>query len=99
MTTGEFDTYSHGRRSATSEFGPVDPSERSDPDAGPDPLPPPVVGMTECEEEFYKSTGFEGLELARHFAIFSPETMPRFIIRDLLFETGSSHDRGSEQEL
>jgi len=78
---GEFDTFSHGRRSAKSEFEAVE-------DAGVDPLPVPV-GMNDAETAFYKATGFEGLELSRHFAVFSLESMPNFIIRDLMFETGA----------
>lgn len=84
---GEFDTFSHGRRSAKSEFGAVEQPD-GEADAGVDPLPVPT-GMNDAEIAFFKSTGFEGLELSRHFEIFSPENMPNFIIRDLMFETGA----------
>lgn len=89
---GEFDAFAHGRRSAKSEFGAVEQPDAEAPvevdDAGVDPLPTPS-GMNDAEIAFYKSTGFEGLELSRHFEIFSPENMPHFIIQDLMFETGA----------
>ncbi len=91
---GEFDAFAHGRRSAKSEFGAVEQpeaeleAEAPEAYAGVDPLPTPD-GMNDAEIAFFKSTGFEGLELSRHFEIFSPENMPNFIIRDLMFETGA----------
>lgn len=88
---GEFDTFSHGRRSAKSEFGAVDQpdTDKGTADiAGVDSLPT-LEGMNDAEIAFYRATGFAGLELTRHFEIFAPANMPNFIIRDLMFETGA----------
>lgn len=36
-----------------------------------------------------KNPGFEGLEIREHFKTFSLETMPKYIIKNLLFEQGA----------
>ena len=45
--------------------------------------------LTDEEKQFFKDTGFEGLELGRHMELFSKDDMPEFIVKDVLFERGA----------
>ena len=76
VAEGEFGLYREGRRSAASEFDPVEPIEEpvelGDQDPGPRLTP-----------------GFEGLNIDEHFDAFNLGNMPAFIIRDLMFESGA----------
>ena len=82
---GEFDAYTHGHKTARAEFDAVEPYDEGE------PLEPVWVpdGMTEGEAAFYKETGFEGLDLARHLTIFSRDNMPAFVLRDIMFDRGA----------
>ena len=82
---GEFDAYKHGHKTARAEFDAVDPDDEQE------PLEYVCTheGMTADEAAFYKETGFEGLELGRHLAVFSRENMPAFILRDVMFDEGA----------